>query len=76
MRTGKPPSDYCQQVYFFMFMFSYFCSVKEDTDFVFVNRLINSDLSTAEITTDFIFTGESGDQARLPPWISRLGLVL
>lgn len=60
MRTGKPPSDYCQQVYFFMFMFSYFCSVKEDTDFVFVNRLINSDLSTAEITTDFILRVSRG----------------
>lgn len=54
IRTGKPPSEYCQQVHFLMFMFSYFCSVKEDTDFVFVNRLVNSDLSAAKIATDFI----------------------
>lgn len=54
IRAGKPPSDYCQQVHFLMFMFSYFCSAKEDTDFVFINRLVNGDLSRAKIATDFI----------------------
>lgn len=54
----------------------FFCSRKNDTDFVCINSLVNDNLNTGKIICSLALTSESKDQARLPIWISRLHIVL